>query len=258
LEPTNPSILHPQAAWPVALGLGLAPAPPATAGTGLAPAAPRQLQLGQFSSRPSLVTAQRRAARVNVVRPLNPPEPLRLSLATPGDLEVILGLIEDARRWLKAQGRDQWAKPWPDRETRDARVLRGLVNKKTWIVRRGDTAVATLTMAHQHNPGVWVPGACECDLAQRAVYLHRLITARSVAGRGLGKWLINWAGNRARTEYGARWIRIDVWTTNTDLHRYYQKLGFAPCGRCPNPAYPSGALFQKPLPKPGGSMPLPK
>ena len=258
MEPTNPSILRPQAARPVALGLGLAPAVSITARTGLPPAlaAPRQFQSGQFSLPPSPVTPPRQPARVRVVRSFRQPEPLRLSLATPGDLEVILGLIEDARRWLKAQGKDQWAEPWPDEKLRDARVLRGLVNEKTWIVRQGDTAVATVTMANRHNPDVWVKGACECDLAERAVYLHRLITARKYAGHRLGELLIKWAGERARAEYGARWIRIDVWTTNTDLHRYYQKLGFAACGQCPNPSYPSGALFQKPLPKPGRSTPL--
>jgi GNAT superfamily N-acetyltransferase len=180
-----------------------------------------------------------------------------LALGTPDDLGVVLGLIEDARRWLKAQGRDQWAEPWPDEKQRNARVLRGLKNKTTVILRQGDAAVATVTMANWHNPKVWVPEACECDLTERAVYLHRLITARKYAGRGLGEMLINWAAERARAKYGAKWVRIDVWTTNTDLHRFYQKLGFEPCGSCPDRLYPSGALFQKPLTKPGRSTPLP-
>jgi hypothetical protein len=30
------------------------------------------------------------------------------------------------------------------------------------------------------------------------------------------------------------------------LHAYYKGIGFAGCGRCPDPSYPSGALFQKP------------
>jgi GNAT superfamily N-acetyltransferase len=261
LEPTNLSIQRPRAARSVAFGLGLAPAAPITARTGLAPApaAPRQFQPGQFSSHPFLVAPRWQPGKVRVIRSLRRPEPpMRLALATPGDLGVVLGLIEDARRWLKAQGKDQWAEPWPDEEQRDARVLRGLENKKTWILRHGDTPAATVTMANWHNPNVWVNGVCECDLTERAVYLHRLITARKYAGRRLGEQLINWAAERARAKYGAKWIRIDVWTTNTDLHRFYQNLGFAPCGRCPDPSYPSGALFQKPLPKPERSTPLPR
>ena len=111
-------------------------------------------------------------------------------------------------------------------------------------------------MANWHNPAVWPTGTCECDLAERAVYVHRLISARNYAGRGLGARLIDWAGLRARSVYGAKWIRIDVWTTNHDLHGFYQKIGFEPCGTCPDPSYPSGALFQKPVSNIGRTMSL--
>jgi GNAT superfamily N-acetyltransferase len=184
-------------------------------------------------------------------------KPLKLEFATPDDMDAILGLIEEASRWLKAKGKDQWAKPWPDRIQRDARIRNGLVNRKTVIVRHGDTAVATVTMAKWHNPKVWVSGSHTADLAEPAVYLHRLITARKYAGHGLGESLINWAEKYAYTRYGARRTRIDVWTENTDLHRYYENLGFKSCGRCPYPGYPSGALFERPI-VPEGSMPLPK
>ena len=72
-----------------------------------------------------------------------------------------------------------------------------------------------------------------------------MVTARKYAGHGLGELLINSAEKRARAVYGAKRTRIDVWTTNTDLHRYYEKLGFESCGECPDPSYPSGALFQR-------------
>ena len=185
---------------------------------------------------------------------------MRMALAEPTreNLEIVLGLIADARSWLGTKGTDQWAEPWPDREQRDARVLRGLENKKTWIVWDGNNPAATVTMANWHNPAVWSKGACECDLAERAVYVHRLITARNYAGRGLGAQLIDWAGLRARSIYGARWIRIDVWTSNDALHRFYEKIGFERCGTCPNSSYPSGALFQKPMPKSERIMPLVK
>ena len=76
-------------------------------------------------------------------------------------------------------------------------------------------------------------------------YAHRLITARDYAGRGLGADLIDWAGLRGQRLYGAKWIRIDVWTSNAALHDYYGETGFERCGSCADPGYPSGALFQK-------------
>ena len=171
--------------------------------------------------------------------------PMRIVLATAEDMKIILGLIDEAAAWLQAKGLDQWKEPWPDRAERDARVMRGLVNEKTWLVWDEATPAATVTMATRANPKVWTRPECTCDLSERAVYVHRLITARGYAGRGLGGELINWAGTRARREYGAKWIRIDVWTSNLALHDYYMKEGFQRCGWCADPTYPSGALFQK-------------
>jgi GNAT superfamily N-acetyltransferase len=172
---------------------------------------------------------------------------MRVALAAPEDLNIVLGLIEEAATWLRFKGLDQWRQPWPDKAARDTRVLKGLEGRKTWIVWHGNIPAATVTMATRANPEVWSPPGCICHLSEPAVYVHRLITARNYAGWGLGAELIDWAGVRAHNEYGARWIRIDVWTTNTALHGYYVKRGFEPCGTCEDETYPSGALFQKPV-----------
>jgi hypothetical protein len=173
--------------------------------------------------------------------------PMHIARASARDLDTILGLIEDARSWLWIKATDQWEEPWPTPSARDARVLKGLQNGKTWIVWDGAIAAATVTIATAHNPAVWSKPTCRCDLAERAVYVHRLITARKYAACGLGAELIDWAGLRGRRKNRARWIRIDVWSTNTGLHDYYMSKGFRPCGTCADPDYPSGALFEKPV-----------
>jgi hypothetical protein len=170
---------------------------------------------------------------------------MRIALATTEDFDTVLGLIDDAAAWLRTKGTDQWEAPWPNRDARDARVMRGLAGGKTWIVRDGNVAVATVTLTPKLNPRVWSRPACTCDLGERAVYAHRLITARSHAGCGLGAQLIDSAGLDARYRYGAQWIRIDVWNTNAALHGYYLGTGFETCGVCDDPDYPSGMLFQK-------------
>jgi GNAT superfamily N-acetyltransferase len=170
---------------------------------------------------------------------------MQITLATTEDFDAVLGLIDDAATWLRTKDTSQWAAPWPNRVARDARVMRGLAGKKTWIAWDGDTAAATVTLTPRLNPQVWSRPACTCDLSERSVYAHRLIAARSHAGLGLGAQLIDWAGLRARYEYGAKWIRIDVWSSNTALHDYYLRMGFDPCGFCADPEYPSGKLFQK-------------
>jgi len=173
---------------------------------------------------------------------------MHVALATLKHQDAVFGLIEEARTWLSTfKETDQWEIPWPTEEARVARVLAGLRNGKTWIVWHGDIPAATVTIANQANPRVWSKPESTCDLNERAVYVHRLITARNYAGLGLGEELIDWAGLRGRRKHRAKWIRIDVWTSNEALHGYYLKRGFEPCGNCADPTYPSGALFQKPV-----------
>ena len=54
------------------------------------------------------------------------------------------------------------------------------------------------------------------------------------------------AAARGVDRYGAQWIRIDVWTTNSALHEYYEKRGFEHCGLAPDETCPSRMLFQRP------------
>jgi GNAT superfamily N-acetyltransferase len=171
--------------------------------------------------------------------------PLQIARANAQHLNTVLGLIEDARSWLWRKNTDQWEKPWPDPAGRDERVLAGLRHDKTWIVWDGDIAAATITITTRRNNAVWANPACTANLAERAVFVHRLITSREYAGSGLGAQVIDWAGLRGCREYGAKWIRIDVWRTNTGLNDYYMSKGFRPCGICADLDYPSGALFQK-------------
>jgi GNAT superfamily N-acetyltransferase len=159
---------------------------------------------------------------------------LRIDRATLEDKGAVLDLVNDAREYLQTKGTNQWSAPWPSPELYDAKVKRGLGGGKTW------------------NPSVWPKSVCESERPdapkrQRAVYLHRLVTARKYAGGGLGSDLIDWAGKLAAHQYQAECIRIDVWRDNTGLHEYYMKRGFISRGFCADKKYPSGALFEKPV-----------
>ena len=90
--------------------------------------------------------------------------------ATDDNLKTILRLIGDAREWLADKGTNQWWKPWPDREKRDARVWRGLEVGATWIVWAEERAVATVTVAKSPNPDVWRDAACIVD--DPAIYVE--------------------------------------------------------------------------------------
>ena len=167
--------------------------------------------------------------------------PLALRRADRRDHDVIIGLIEAAAEWLRTKNTDQWTQPWPGREELDHRISRDLIAWNTWIAWQDGIPAATITVDREVNP-IW-PTETRRD---PAVYVCRLVVSRAFAGHGLGAALLGWAGLRARRHYSARWIRVDVWTTNTALHAYCQRQGFGFCGFSDiSGYYPSAALFQK-------------
>ena len=168
---------------------------------------------------------------------------LAVRRGTTSDADTVIGLVEEATAWLRVKGTDQWAQPWPDRQARDERVRRGLRNGHTWMVETDGQAIATITCQPHGNQALWAPE----ERRDPAVYVSRLIVTRSAAGRGIGGALIDWIGARALRDWNARWIRIDVRTTNVALHNYYEKRGFRLC-RIAGEAtgYPNAALFQRP------------
>jgi GNAT superfamily N-acetyltransferase len=169
-----------------------------------------------------------------------PDWPIALRPGTLGDMAVTTQLIEEAAEWLRDKGTDQWAKPWPNQAGRDSRILASLREGKTWMGWDDDIPAATITADPDDDP-YWP----EEFLLDRAVYVHRLVVARPYKGVGLGSALLDWAGRVAKRDYDARWIRVSAWTTNLDLHDYYRRQGFSPCGNHPDDGYPSGARFQK-------------
>ncbi|MGH3329396.1 MAG: GNAT family N-acetyltransferase [Streptomycetales bacterium] len=164
---------------------------------------------------------------------------LEITPAEPCDLDVILALRDEAARWLRERGSDQWQRPWPSEDLQAERIRSSIANGETWMVRDGDRTAATLAIDHEANPTLWT----EAERAESALFVHRLIVSRAYAGKGLGAQLLNWATEKARQ--GARWLRVDVWTTNYDLQRYYLAQGFGHVRTLHLEDYPSGALLQR-------------
>ena len=189
------------------------------------------------------------AARMEVFRG----GPLYVRRARPNDLGAIVCMIDDAKIRLRELGTDQWSTDWADDQGRSRRdrVEHSLAEGKTWIallayqhpIRPVVLPVATVTIEKTANRAVWTGPEV---IREPAAYLGRLVTADGFDGLHIGSAMLDWAAWHAACHYGARWIRIDVWTTNTPLHVYYEKHGFQDCGWVPDESYPSRKLFQRP------------
>jgi GNAT superfamily N-acetyltransferase len=184
--------------------------------------------------------------------------PFTLRLATPGDLDEVRGLVREAAEWLRtSKNTDQWAKPWPDRARKRERILNDLLKGKTWLVWDGPTAAATITVdtedpLDENEQPVWPAHRRR----EPALYVRRVVVSRNYAGLGLGAALLDWAADVAKRDHEAALIRVDVWTTNRDLHAYYEGQHFTRCaGRDPRELrnYPSQALFERTVNRPGSS-----
>jgi GNAT superfamily N-acetyltransferase len=159
--------------------------------------------------------------------------------AEPEDVQLIMDMREEASSWLRDRGVEQWREPWPTHDAMADRIIGSIAAGETWMVRDRDHTAATVALDSFADPRLWTPDEC----AEPARYLHRLIVRREY--QGLGRRILDWASARA-AHAGANWVRIDVWTHNKPLHRYYLDARFTHVRTLDLNDYPSGALFQRP------------
>ncbi|MEO3816146.1 GNAT family N-acetyltransferase [Plantactinospora sp. B24E8] len=146
----------------------------------------------------------------------------------PGDVAVVLGLLDGATRWLVARGRvDQWGSaPHSDNPRRIAQVRRWAADGELYVAELANTAasgpagvpVGALVVggAVPH-----VPPATEPEL-----YVNLLVTDRAYAGRRIGARLLAYAERLAR-ERGLDLLRVDCYAGGDGaLIRYYESQGF--------------------------------
>jgi GNAT superfamily N-acetyltransferase len=161
--------------------------------------------------------------------------------ARPDDLQTLITFRDEASRWLAARGINQWSAPWPSEDLMAEGMLRNIQAGETFIVWDGSSAAATITLDRSPRPGLWTA----VELAESALYAHKLTVARVYAGDGLGAEVLDWAGAKGAST-GVKWLRLDVWTTNQRLQQYYLDQGFSYVRTVTLPGDPSGALFQRP------------
>ncbi|MEU6538955.1 GNAT family N-acetyltransferase [Streptomyces sp. NPDC047000] len=141
---------------------------------------------------------------------------MRITAAQPQDLSTLLAFREEAAAWLSRRGTDQWQRPYPAEK-----LLESIEAGSVFLVLDGVATVAAVTVTPDAEPGLWP----EAELSEPSLFVGKLSVTRSRAGRNVGGRLLDWAGDRA-CRAGAKWLRLDAWTTNTDLQAYYVRQGF--------------------------------
>jgi GNAT superfamily N-acetyltransferase len=138
--------------------------------------------------------------------------PLSIAAAGRADLEAVMDLLREARRWHEAQGVDMW------REFDTARIAADIDAARVYVARAGNAVCGTITLVETDGL-VW--GEERGD----ELYVHKLAVARDHAGRGIGAQILRWARGYAR-DRGKHRLRLDTWDGNRKMRDYYEREGF--------------------------------
>ncbi|MCM0673602.1 GNAT family N-acetyltransferase [Micromonospora phytophila] len=162
---------------------------------------------------------------------------LRLRVATEADLDRLLAILNGAVIWLQQRGLDQWGGcPWQADELRPSLEAGTLYLAEAG----GGPPIATMTLDARPDFDFWTAE----DDPQSGLYLSHVAVDRSCRGRGIGSWLLDEATRKAAHD-GKKWLRLDAWKTNTQLHVYYRRHGFQQLRTVHVPGRNSGTLFQR-------------
>jgi GNAT superfamily N-acetyltransferase len=149
---------------------------------------------------------------------------MEIRQGTPDDLPAIEALFDDALAWLLERGQTgQWGtQPFRERPQFAARLRSFFDDSTAWIAQEEGEPV-----------GIVFGGAAEAFVPQTdepEVYVKSLVTARRVAGRGVGAALLQRVFQQAR-DAGVELVRVDCWAGAPRLVRWYEEQGFAPTER---------------------------
>lgn len=163
-----------------------------------------------------------------------------VAAARPVDEAAIRALQDEAIAWLRSRGTDQWQNLRPARHGTGRSLAEAISRGEVYLVRDGARIIGTVTVDDFADPEFWTPE----DDPDDALYIHRMVVARSASGQDVGGQMIAWALDRTRA-LGRTWLRLDAWRTNPALHDYYLQHGFEHVRTVPLPHRGSGTLFQR-------------
>ena len=153
-------------------------------------------------------------------------------------MDCLVRMYQAARQWLAEMGSDQWAGNTEEKARRNitCSVKRG----ECYLAEIDGRPVGMITVDDYADPEFWRPD----DQPETALYVHRMVVDRSASGANVGGKLLDWANGIAAAR-GRRWLRLDAWRTNLQLHAYYERQGFNVVRMVDLNHRGSGALFQR-------------
>jgi GNAT superfamily N-acetyltransferase len=139
----------------------------------------------------------------------------------------MIELLEASASWLWGRGVRQW-EPGSMRAQRS--VLQGWADAGQLVVAAAEGELVGGCFLVDEPAPEWA------GRKGRALYLHKLVVARSHAGRGVSCRLLDWCAERAG-ERGVPCLRLDCWDGNAALRAFYREAGYRELDAVPSYGY---------------------
>lgn len=151
---------------------------------------------------------------------------MKVRKAVLNDLDSIMLIIEEAKRFLKEQGIDQWQNGSPN----DELILGDIKKEQGYVLFEEKEIIAYMALCygedasyHTVYDGEWI--------YPNAIYgtIHRTAISSKFRGRGIAKLLFQAADDLCR-EKNLNSIRIDTHPDNELMKHLIIREGYQPCG----------------------------
>ncbi len=135
---------------------------------------------------------------------------LRVSTATPSDLNLVLDIVDEAARWLSSRGIHRWESPLPPpvRSLLEGAIIR----REVFLVSLPESpeVIGSFRLDWRHAP-FWPD-------QKDAGYLYTMALRPEFIGQGLGRDIIAWVSEQTRARR-RNWLRLDAIAANPRLRR---------------------------------------
>ncbi len=150
-----------------------------------------------------------------MIQPKGNAAPILVRPASEQDIDSVVGILQEAARWLESTGRPMWR----DNELNSARLAEE-VRAGSFILAETDGEAAG-TLKLQPRDELFWPDICQ----EESFFVHRLAVRRVFAGKGVSAALLHFAVAKARG-LGRRFLRLDCEEARAKLRRFYEQFGF--------------------------------
>ena len=141
------------------------------------------------------------------------------------DIENIMNIINQAKRYFKENKIDQWQNGYPNEET----IQNDIKNNNSYVLESDNKIIATAMVSFDEDityknifEGQWLSN-------RKYVVIHRIAVDEKIKGNGVAAKIIKFVEDLCK-DNEANSIRIDTHKDNISMQRLIEKNGFKYCG----------------------------